>query len=156
MNNYLNKFAVLLASIWVGGIWAIGYIATPVLFQSVSDKALAGMVAGKMFATMAYVGICCALYLLIFIGSKAGKGVLRQSVFWIVVLMLAITLLGQFGIQPLLAELKMLALPQYVMDSTYADRFKFWHGVSSITFLLQSLLGVAMLLKLLATKDVTK
>ena len=148
MKKYFDGLAVLLASVWVGGMWAIGYIAVPVLFQSLPDKAVAGMVAGKLFAIMAYVGIFCAMYLLTRAYAKSGKRVFHHSLFWLVALMLLITLLGQFGVQPLLAELKSLAMPQYVMDSPYADRFRFWHGVSSIVFLVQSMLGVVLLLNI--------
>lgn len=156
MKKYAEGLALLAVVIWVGGSWAVGYIVAPVLFQSLPDKALAGIVAGKLFAVMAYVGIFCALYLLVFICARAGKAALRQSVLWIVVLMLAITLLGQFVMQPMLAGLKELALPQYVMDSVYASRFGFWHGVSSMAFLLQSLLGAALLLKLFDARDIPK
>lgn len=152
MKKYFDWLAVLLASVWVGGMWATGYVAVPVLFQSLPDKAVAGMVAGELFTIMAYVGIFSALCLLTLAYVKAGKWAFRQKLFWLVGLMLLITLLGQFGMQPLLAELKSLALPQYVMDSPYADRFRFWHGVSSIVFLVQSLLGVVLLLKIYAEK----
>ena len=37
----------------MGGLWAIGYLAAPVLFASLGDKMLAGMLAGKMFTWIA-------------------------------------------------------------------------------------------------------
>lgn len=137
-----------MASAWVGGMWAAGYIAAPVLFQYLPDKALAGMLAGKLFGVTAYMGMVCAVYLLLYNYTRYGKQALRQSTFWIMVAMLLLTLLGQFGMQPLLAEIKSQALPLYVMDSSYADRFRFWHGASSIVFLLQSLSGAVLLLKM--------
>lgn len=148
MGKYLNGLAVLMASAWVGGIWAVGYIAAPVLFQALPDKALAGVLAGRLFAVMAYTGIACALYLLVFNYMKNGRPALREGQFWIIAIMLLLTLLGQFAMQPQLAELKLQALPQYVMDSPYADRFRIWHGAASIAYLLQSLLGAALLLKM--------
>lgn len=152
MKKYFDGFAVLLASAWVGGMWMAGYVAAPVLFQALPDKAMAGMAAGKLFAVAAYVGLFCAVYLLVYFYLSRGKQVLRQSVFWIIVLMLSLTLIGQFGMQPLLASLKAQALPQYVMESTYAGSFRFWHGASSIIFLVQSLLGAVLLLKVYANK----
>lgn len=152
MKKYFDGFAVLVASAWVGGMWTAGYVAAPVLFQSLPDKALAGMVAGKLFAVAAYMGLLCALYLLIYFHMARGKQVLRQGVFWVVVVMLSLTLIGQFGMQPLLADLKSQALPQYVMESPFAGSFKFWHGVSSIIFLVQSLLGAVLLLKVYGQK----
>lgn len=152
MTKYFDGIAVLLASAWVGGMWMAGYVAAPVLFQALPDKALAGMVAGKLFAVAAYMGMFCALYLLGYFYLLRGKQVLRQGIFWVVVVMLAFTLLGQFGMQPLLADLKALALPLYVMESPYAGSFRFWHGVSSIIFLVQSLLGAVLLLKMYGQK----
>jgi hypothetical protein len=49
---------------------------------------------------------------------------------------------SQFGIQPLMAQLKADALPREVMESVLRDRFATWHGVSSILYLMQSLLGL--------------
>lgn len=64
MKKYFDGLAVLMASAWVGGMWVAGYIAAPVLFQSLTDKSLAGMLAGKLFAVTAYMGMVCAVYLL--------------------------------------------------------------------------------------------
>jgi hypothetical protein len=41
-------------------------------------------------------------------------------VFWIVLLMLALTATGHFGVQPILAQLKADALPRQVMESACA------------------------------------
>jgi hypothetical protein len=38
--------------------------------------------------------------------------------------------------------LKLDALPREVMESVLRDRFATWHGVSSILYLVQSLLGL--------------
>jgi Domain of unknown function (DUF4149) len=147
MKRFFNGLAILTMSAWVGGMWAVGYIAAPVLFLSLPDKALAGMLAGKLFAVTALMGMTCAVYLLGLSYARVGKAVLSQRTFWIILLMLLLVLLGHFGIQPLLAELKTLALPLYVMDSAYADRFRLWHGAASIIYLVQSLLGAVLLIK---------
>jgi len=147
MNKYLDGLAILLASAWVGGMWMTGYVAAPVLFQTLADKSLAGTLAGSMFAAIAYIGMFCAVYLLAYDYKSLGKRALRSGSFWIIALMLLFTLVGHFGIQPVLAQLRQQALPAYVMQSPYADSFKFWHGVSSIIFLVQSILGALLLLK---------
>lgn len=147
MKLLFEKMSALITSAWVGGMWAIGYIAAPVLFYNLQDKTLAGMLAGKLFTVMAYVGIACAVYLIIYYLAMYGRHVLQLGKFWLVISILILTLVGQFGLQPILASLKSQALPLYVMDSPYADRFSMWHGISSIGFLIQSLLGAALLLK---------
>jgi hypothetical protein len=60
--------------------------------------------------------------------------------------MLLLVLIGQFILQPILADLKLQALPLDVMNSALASQFKTWHAVSSILFLIQSLLGIALVL----------
>ncbi|HLD09179.1 MAG TPA: DUF4149 domain-containing protein, partial [Methylophilaceae bacterium] len=61
--------------------------------------------------------------------------------------MLLLALAGHFGVQPILAELKNQAMPADVMQSVFADRFKTWHGVASIAYLIESLLGLALVLR---------
>jgi hypothetical protein len=58
--------------------------------------------------------------------------------------MLLLTLVSLFGIQPLLAQIKADALPREVMESVLRNRFATWHGVSSILYLVQSLLGLLL------------
>jgi hypothetical protein len=152
MNRYLNGLAVLMASAWVGSLWAAGYIAAPVLFHALPDKALAGMLAGRLFAVTAYLGMVCGAYLLIYNCTRDGKQVLKQSMFWLIAIMLVLTLLAQYGMQPLLAEIREQALPLYVMNSPYAERFRLWHGIGSIAYLVQSLAGAALLLKMHSAK----
>jgi hypothetical protein len=41
-----------------------------------------------------------------------------------------------------MAQLKADALPRGVMESVLRDRFSTWHGVSSILYLIQSMLGL--------------
>jgi predicted cobalt transporter CbtA len=148
MKNLGNNFALLAATAWVGGQWAVGYLTVPVLFQTLPDKMLAGMLAGKMFSLIDYVGMACAVYLLAYLSRKAGNATLRQPLFWIVAAMLLLTLVGEFGFQPVMASLKAQALPADVMHSPYADKFKMLHGIASICYLVQSLLGIALILKL--------
>jgi hypothetical protein len=108
---------------------------------------LAGMLAGKMFSAMAWVGMVCAGWLLMFRFARFGVDALKQSFFWIALLMLLMTLAGHFGIQPILVQLKEAALPKDVMQSLFRDRFATWHGVSSVVYLIQSLLGLVLVAK---------
>lgn len=129
-------------TLWVGGMWAIGYLAAPVLFASLGDRQLAGMVAGKLFALIGWIGLGSAAYLLVFLIVRAGGQVFGRAVFWLVLAMALTAAASQFGIQPLMAQLKADVLPREVMESVLRDRFAAWHGISSILYLLQSLLGL--------------
>jgi hypothetical protein len=129
-------------TLWVGGLWAIGYIAAPVLFSSLGDRQLAGLVAGKLFSLIGWIGLGSAAYLLLFLLVRQGGQVFKGAVFWLVLSMAVLVAASQFGIQPLMAQLKADALPREVMASVLRDRFAAWHGISSILYLVQSLLGL--------------
>jgi len=137
----LQHLDAVLLTLWVGSLWSIGYLAVPILFQAQPDKQMAGMLAGEMFRVQSLAGIVCGLYLLGRSGLMAGKAAMRQPFFLTIALMLALTLLITFGIQPLMAQLKAQALPLEVMQSALANKFALWHGISSILYLLESLLG---------------
>jgi hypothetical protein len=129
-------------TLWVGGLWAIGYIVAPVLFSNLGDRQLAGMVAGKLFALIGWIGLGSAAYLLLFLLVRQGGQIFKGAVFWLVLSMVLLVAASQFGIQPLMAQLKADALPREVMASVLRDRFAAWHGISSILYLVQSLLGL--------------
>ena len=129
-------------TLWVGGLWAIGYIAAPVLFSSLGDRQLAGMVAGQLFSLMGWIGLGSAAYLLLFLLVRQGGQAFKGAIFWLVLSMGLLAAASQFGIQPLMAQLKADALPREVMASVLRDRFAAWHGISSILYLVQSLLGL--------------
>lgn len=148
MKHIADKLALVVITAWVGGLWAIGYLAAPSLFYSMGDdRQLAGVLAGRMFAWMAYVGLFSGFYLLLHRVLRDGVGVLKQVFFWSVVVMLLLTLFGHFGIQPIIAKLKAQAMPADVMNSVFRDRFSAWHGVASIAYLVQSLLGLVLVFR---------
>lgn len=142
MRKISEALYLVAITLWVGGLWAIGYLAAPVLFSSLGDRQLAGVVAGKLFGLIGWFGLGCAAYLLIFLVVRLGSRFFRSAVFWFVLLMLLMTVASQFGIQPLMTQLKADALPREVMESVLRDRFAAWHGISSILYLMQSLLGL--------------
>lgn len=148
MSAWSDKLALIVITLWVGTLWAIGYVVAPSLFSQLStNKQLAGNLAGQLFELVAYIGMASAAYLLLHRLSRFGASALKQGFFWAVVVMLLLTLAGQFGIQPLMASLKAQALPADVMSSVFADRFRTWHGVSSIGYLIESLLGLVLIFK---------
>jgi hypothetical protein len=148
MNRWPDKLALLVITFWVGSLWAIGALAAPTLFKVIPTSYLAGLVAGKMFTLVAYVGMASGAYLLAYYISRFGAGAFRQAVFWVVAAMLLITLLGHFGIQPIMAEIRaQAAVPADVMQGMFANRFRTWHGIASIAYLLECVLGVVLVLR---------
>lgn len=145
MRNLTDFLYVFAITLWVGGLWAIGYVVAPTLFHELSsNRALAGNLAGRMFTVIAWVGIGCAAYLMLFLFLRRGVAAVKSGVFWLVLLMLLLTLAGHFGVQPIMAQLKSEALPREVMETVLRDRFARWHGVSSVLYLIQSLLGAVL------------
>lgn len=145
-----SRFAAGLYSVsivvWVGALWTVGYMVAPVLFASLGDRTLAGALAGKLFALVAVVGMVVAVFLLLYLLARRGWSAFRNPVTWIVIAMLATTLAGHFGITPIIAQLKAEALPREVMQSVLRDRFATWHGISSVLYLVQSVLGLVLVL----------
>lgn len=149
MKRWSDKLALILTTLWVGALWSIGFIAVQVLFNVLQhDKQTAGMLAGHMFTVVSYVGIACAAYLIVYRLLQAGFSAFKQGFFWALLIMLLLTLAGEFGIQPILASLKAQALPADVMQSVFASRFKAWHGVASVAYLIECLLGLVLIFKL--------
>lgn len=146
MNNWSDKFSVIIITLWVGALWTTGAVAY-VLFDTLQDRQLAGQLAGKFFSYVSYLGLFSAFYLLIHRLLGFGTLALKQGFFWAVFFMLLLVLAGHFGIQPLLAQLKADAFPSDVMQSVFANRFKTWHGIASIAYVVQCLLGFVVVLR---------
>lgn len=143
LTGWLNP---LLLTLWVGALWMTAITAS-VLFQTIPDRQLAGLVAAKLFTIVSYIGLASGLWLLLQRLASDGFSAFKQGLFWVVLIMWILVLVGEFGIQPLLAQLKASALPNDVMQSVFASRFKTWHGIASIAYLVECLLGVWLVVK---------
>jgi hypothetical protein len=146
MVRFADALHALAVAAWAGALWAIGLLAAPTLFKMIADRTLAGSVAGRLFLYVALVGIGCGLYLLIFRLARFGTHAFRQGFFWVAFLLLALTLVGQFGVQPILAALKQQAGAHAVMESVFRDRFAVWHGVASLLYVIECALAVPLVL----------
>lgn len=134
----------LLITLWVGSLWAVGYLAVPVLFKQLADRQLAGMLAGEMFHLVGWIGLVCGGVLLIMALRRAHHGAwYRQRRVIVIGLMLVLVAVGMFVLQPMMQELKQAGL---VPGSEAAARFGALHGVSSVLYLITSLLGVWLVL----------
>lgn len=140
------RLSLIIIALWAGALWTSGLNAY-LLFDHLQDKQMAGMLAGNLFTAVSYIGMVSAFYLLIYRLVQYGTSALKQAFFWAVLVMLLLVLAGHFGIQPILESLKAQALPSDVMQSVFADRFRNWHGVASVAYLIQSVLAIVMVLK---------
>lgn len=144
MRRLADASFLVVITLWVGALWAIGYIAAPTLFVAVDDRVLAGTLAGRMFSIVGWLGLGCGAYLLLFMLLRLGAGAMKRLPFWVVVLMLLLTAAQLFGLQPLIAQLRSESVPRELAEAATRSRFATWHGVASVLYLVQSLLGVVL------------
>lgn len=128
----------ILLTLWVGGLWSVGYMVAPALFATLDDRALAGSLAGVMFQLIAYVGLVCGVLLLLFNQWRHAE----DRVNWralVLLLMLALVVIGEFVLGPMIAGLR----EQGLADSS---RFARLHGVAATGYLITSLLGLVLVI----------
>lgn len=136
----------ILLTLWVGGMWTVGYIVAPVLFKLL-EKQQAGMVAGQLFTVMSYIGLFCAVFLIM--GQVIPSFTVNNWRLWTLLGMLLIVIIGQFVLQPMMAELKATGL-----EGEAAKQFGRLHGVASILFMINSIAGLTLVISgLSASKE---
>jgi MFS family permease len=141
-SRLIGPLRLLVTTAWVGTTWGIGYAAAPTLFSTLADRVLAGTIAGYLFRVEALVSLVAAVLMLALLWPKSAVDPLaRRRSLQLVVVMLLCTLLGYYGLQPMMAELKAAAGPSGVMDSAMAQRFGMLHAISSVFYLVKSLAG---------------
>ncbi len=131
----------MLLSLWVGALWSIGYLAVPTLFASLDDRALAGMLAGKMFTGVSLIGMGCGTALLVSFWMQSVKPIRERRV-QLLIAMLVLVVLGEFVLQPQMAALKAEGI---IEGSGAAARFGVLHGIASLLYLANSVIGMALL-----------
>lgn len=139
--RFLTAAERVLLTLWIGGLWGTGYLAVPSLFAGLSDRQLAGELAGTLFRLMSYVGLVCGVLLMVMAVSHARNYWLRAWRVWALVLMLVLVAIGVFVLQPQMAALKALGISP---DTEQAAQFGRLHGVSSLLYLINSLLGLVL------------
>ena len=130
----------------MGSLWWMIVVAN-VIFDKVPTSYLAGLIAGQLFEYLSYFSLVVLTFVTFRLFKGEGWRVVKNSLFWISLFILFIVLINLFGIKPFLEALKIQALPKEVMESIFADRFSLWHGISSIAYLIHSLLATFLMLK---------
>lgn len=138
----------LVATLWAGSLWTVGYLVAPTLFATLSDRVLAGTVAASMFRSEAWLSIACALLMLALLQGASIEAGRRRGLCWIATAMLACTLVIHLGLQPMMAALRETAGAAGVLESAARARFGMLHGVSSVFYLLQSVLAGLLIVRL--------
>lgn len=137
----------LLSGLWVGSFITIGFLVVPVLFSNLGDRQVAGMIAANLFKTTAYIGVASSVFLMVMANYLVRQGDNHYRIVrWILLGMLSCTVGAAFIIIPWMDSLRDQALYSglSVRESTYATLFARLHGLSSATFMIQSVLGLAL------------
>lgn len=145
--RFISAARLIVTTFWVGSLWTVGYVVAPVLFTTLSDRKLAGTIAGSIFRIEAWLSVACGLTLLAMIvfddASRERRILLR-----LILLMLLCVVVGYFGLQPWMAALREAAGPSGVLEGAVRNQFGILHGVASLIYLLQSVLALVLVLKI--------
>ncbi len=142
-NNYISQTISpssgekILLTLWIGALWTIGFLVTPTLFGNLEDRQLAGMLAGKLFTAVSYIGLFCGFILLLSEWRRSGM-FNRNKRIWLLLLMMFIVIAGEFLIQPQMAELKQAGL-------SIGPEFDRLHGAATVLYMFNCLLGLILL-----------
>ncbi|AIO31059.1 DUF4149 domain-containing protein [Burkholderia pseudomultivorans] len=140
----------LLSTVWVGSLLTIGYAVAPVLFKTL-ERMTAGSVAAQLFRIEAIVGVVCGVLLLALSNQQVRRGGDEyRRVRWVVAAMVVCVLIGYFALQPFMNALRVAAMEAGtdIANSPYASRFGMLHGVSSLFYLVESVLGLMLIWRL--------
>lgn len=140
-----------LPGIWLGAQLAIGYLAVPILFAQM-PKEEAGRIAGLLFAPLNVLALVCLGIFLVAECGRLRRAAWRNGACWLAAVLIVLTLTQHFGLHPMMAELKQQAAAEGGITHSAAlyPMFARLHGISSALFLLQSLLGLVLCVRLSA------
>ncbi|MBZ2207284.1 DUF4149 domain-containing protein [Massilia soli] len=144
----LTRLRLLVAALWAGSLWTVGYLVAPILSNTLPDRKMFGNIAAGIFRGEAWLTVACALAMFVLVMLATDLDARRKRTLNLIVGgMLACTVIGYFGMQPVMAMLRESAGAQGVMDSDLRMKFGIVHGVAALIYLVQSVLGVTLVLK---------
>jgi hypothetical protein len=133
---------------WVGSLWSAGLLVAPLLFRTLPESRTAGDIAGRLFETVSWIGFASAALVFV-LGTRIAlpRGLSRVGVA-VLIAMVLVAAVGHFGVRPRLVELRSQVFdPQRAgasMDADARARFGRWHAISGGLYLVDCLLGLAL------------
>lgn len=151
---FVPRLFLLVLVVWCGSLWAVGYLVAPTLFATL-DRATAGSVAGALFRSEAMLCLFCGALSLSLCnwqlrprpGADAASSLVWRKLRYWVFGMLACIAIGFFFVMPWMNSLREQAAQSglALAQAPQARVFGILHGVSSVLYLVQSLLGLGLL-----------
>ena len=138
---------ILVAALWAGALWMLGYVAAPAVF-SIASGTLAGDVVGAFLHRLAWISFVCAALMLVLVKlSPELEGGRRRFLNLLVLAMLACALVMYVGLQPAMAAMREAAGPEGIRASPMWTKFAIMHGVSQLFHLIESILAAVLVVK---------
>jgi hypothetical protein len=139
---------LLVAALWAGNLWTIGYVVAPTLFLSLHDNVQAGMIVGFLLRTEAWLSIGCAIILYAMVRYSSIEPARKRTLGLVIVGMLVCALVIYLGLQPVMAQLREAAGAAGLKGTPEGRTFGMLHGVSQLVYLVESVLAGVLLVKL--------
>ena len=123
-----TRLSVVLAALWWGSLTGLGFNVVPLLFMHLPSPAAAGAMAAKLFTAQTWLGIACAMLLLLVSNKKGHLAPVlpAQQAIKFIVAGLLLAVLVEFGVAP-----------RIVSARADGGNLKLWHGLGSAMYLAQ-------------------
>ena len=134
--DVLRRSAITLAALWWGSLTALSLWVVPLLVTHMPNPSAVGALAAKLFAAQSWVGIACAVLLLMVLSRKPPETLDRQAqtALKFIVAGLLLALLAEFAVAP-----------RIVGARAVGGNWKPWHFLSAgLNFLQWYCAGVAL------------
>ena len=108
--NTQSRISILLAALWWGSLTGLGFVVVPLLFMHMPNPAAAGAMAAKLFTAQTWVGIACAMLLLLVSIKKdpLAQAVSAQPAIKFIVTGLLLAVLVEFGVAPRIVNAELM------------------------------------------------
>ena len=144
----LQRVFTLVSGLWIGALIAVGFLVAPVIFSTLGDRQVAGVVAGHIFKVLAIGSVSLSVILMILANLLVSRGLNAfRLTRWALLVMLACAFSEAYIIIPWMDSLRdeAIGIGMSIMESAWADLFTRLHKISSILFIAQSILGLFLI-----------
>lgn len=121
----MHRLACILLTIWAGSLWTVCALVAPTLFAVLEDRQLAGALAARFFAAIAWLGFAIGAALIAMTRTRIWSGHRRLSR-WIVVT----------AVTPVASELFLGPMMENARAMEDMRRFAALHGLAGALFLI--------------------
>jgi hypothetical protein len=137
MQAWCERWPLLLAAVWWGGLSGLSFVAVPMAFAFFGNPAVAGPFAAKLFQVQAWFSVGAALALLLWGRLQRNQGV-EVTARWVLLPWLLIAALAALLQEHGVAE-------RILTARSTGGNLRLWHAVGTGLILLQWLSALRVL-----------